>query len=123
MAHPVVHFEIAAEDPGRLKKFYTELFGWSIEPVPGMGEYLMVKTTGDGGPGINGGMMKKQAPQHANTNYVQVESVADYAEKAKKLGGQVVVPKTAIPKMGYFAVCLDPDGNPIGIYEDDPTAA
>jgi len=33
-----------------------------------------------------------------------------------------VMPKTAVPKMGYFAVCLDPEGNPIGLWEMDPNA-
>ena len=123
MAHPVIHFEIPANDPAKLKKFYSRLFGWSIEPMPGMSEYMMVKTAEEGEPGINGGMMKKQMPQHTSTNYVAVESVVEYAEKAKKLGGQIVVPKTAVPKMGWFAVCLDPDGNPIGLWEMDPNAA
>ncbi len=123
MAHPVMHFEIAANDPAKLKKFYVDLFGWKIEGSPQMPDYLMVTTAAEGSPGINGGMMKKQMPQQANTNYVMVESVADYAERAKKLGGQVVVPKTAIPNMGYFAVCLDPDGNPIGIFEENKSAA
>ena len=67
--------------------------------------------------------MKRQMPQQTHLNYVMVESVAEYSDNAKKLGGQVVVSKTAIPKMGYFAVCLDPEGNPIGIWEDDKSAA
>ncbi len=123
MANPIVHFEIAANDLQRLKQFYSDLFGWSIESMPEMPEYMVVKTTEEGGMGINGGMMKKQMPQHTNVNYVMVPSVADFAKKAQKLGGQVVVPKTPIPKMGYFAVCLDPEGNPIGIWEMDSSAA
>ena len=123
MAHPVIHFEIAANDPAKLKTFYSGLFGWSIESIPGMPDYMMVKTTEEGGQGIDGGIMRKQMPQQANTNYVMVESVAEYAEKAKKLGAQVIVPKTAVPKMGWFVVCLDPDGIMIGLWEMDPEAA
>jgi predicted enzyme related to lactoylglutathione lyase len=122
MAHPVVHFEIPADDVERLKRFYSDLFGWSMKMDPAMPEYVMIETMTEG-QGINGGMMKRQMPQHTPTNYVMVESVAEYAEKARQLGGQVVVPKTAIPKMGYFAVCLDPDRNPIGLFEMDPNAA
>ena len=43
MKHPVVHFEIPANDPSRLKQFYSELFGWSIEATPGMPDYMMVR--------------------------------------------------------------------------------
>jgi len=82
----------------------------------------MVETK-DGETGINGGLMEKQAPQQCNTNYVMVESVADYSETVKQLGGQVIMPKTPVPQMGYFAVCLDPEGNPIGLWQDDPSAA
>jgi predicted enzyme related to lactoylglutathione lyase len=31
--------------------------------------------------------------------------------------------KTAVPQMGYFAVCQDPEGNPFGLWESDPAAA
>jgi hypothetical protein len=67
--------------------------------------------------------MKKQSPQQGNCNFVSVPSVVDFAEKVKKLGGQVVVPKTAVPKMGYFIITLDPEGNPIGLWETDEKAA
>jgi len=121
MAHPIVHFEIPAQDMERLRQFYSQLLGWTFEAAPGMPNYMMITTAAEG-EGINGGLMKKLMPQQTVLNYVMVESVAEYAEKAKQLGGQVVVPKTAIPKMGWFAVCLDPEGNPIGLFEADPNA-
>src|SRR5690349_4807337 len=40
----VAHFEIYADDPDALAKFYTSLFDWKIETVPGM-DYRMVHTT------------------------------------------------------------------------------
>ena len=30
-------FEIPADDLERAKKFYSKLFGWKINPIPGMG--------------------------------------------------------------------------------------
>jgi predicted enzyme related to lactoylglutathione lyase len=124
MAHPIVHFEIPAEDLERLKQFYSELLGWKFETAPGMPNYMMVTTAEKGeGMGINGGLMKKMMPQQTVINYALVESVAEYSDKVKQLGGQVVVSKTAVPKMGYFAVCLDPEGNPIGLWELAENAA
>ena len=121
MAHPIVHFEIPAQDMERLKQFYSQLLGWKFETAPGMPNYMMITTAAEG-EGINGGLMKKMMPQQTVLNYVMVESVAEYSDKVKQLGGQVVMPKTAVPKMGYFAVCLDPEGNPIGLWEMDPNA-
>ncbi|PFZ11456.1 glyoxalase [Bacillus pseudomycoides] len=37
-------------------------------------------------------------------------------------GGQVVVPKTAIPNMGYFAYCLDNQGLLFGVSEANTEA-
>ena len=54
----VVHFEIYADDPDALAKFYTSLFDWKVEPVPGM-DYRMVQTTdtaAGGEPAVAGGM-------------------------------------------------------------------
>jgi predicted enzyme related to lactoylglutathione lyase len=41
-----------------------------------------------------------------------------YLEKAKELGGGVDTLKKEIPKVGYFAHVLDPDGNIVGLFED-----
>ena len=124
MAHPIVHFEIPAEDMERLKQFYSQLLGWKFEAPPGMPTYMMITTAEKGeGMGIDGGLMKKMMPQQTVINYALVESVAEYSEKVKQLGGKVVVPKSAVPKMGYFAVCLDPEGNQIGLWEMDEKAA
>jgi len=40
----VVHFEIYARDAGKLASFYSSLFDWTIEAMPGM-DYHYVKTT------------------------------------------------------------------------------
>jgi predicted enzyme related to lactoylglutathione lyase len=51
-----------------------------------------------------------------------VASVSKAAAKVKKLGGKILMPKTAVPKMGYFAVCLDTEKNPFALWELSPTA-
>ncbi len=45
-------------------------------------------------------------PQQQITNFIDVKSVDEYLSKVETLGGKVVVPKTAVPGMGYYAVCL-----------------
>jgi predicted enzyme related to lactoylglutathione lyase len=119
----IVHFEIPADDISRAKTFYSNLFGWKIEPMQGMGtemgmEYLIIDTFG--APG--GGMMKKMRPDHQITNYIGVPSVDEYAAKVEKLGGKIIAPKMAVPAMGYFVVCMDTENNIFGIWETDPKA-
>jgi predicted enzyme related to lactoylglutathione lyase len=76
----------------------------------------------EGKMGIDGGLMKRQDPQQQTIVYIDVPSVDEYVKKVESLGGQVCVPKTAIPGMGYFAVCLDPENNGFGLWEDNPSA-
>ncbi len=131
MDHGVVHFEIVADDPEKLATFYSDLFGWKIQQVPMEGmPYWMVQTVESdeqGMPrqpgGINGGITKKMSPDHRPINYVFVESVSDYVARAQQLGATVLMDKTPIPGMGYFAQVTDPQGNYFGLFQGDPTAS
>jgi predicted enzyme related to lactoylglutathione lyase len=111
----IVHFEIPAEDLQRAKTFYSKLFGWKIESVQGM-DYMLIDTYGMGG-----GMMKRMHPGQQITDYIGVPSVDEYSAKVEKLGGKIIVPKTAIPGMGYFVICMDTENNTFGIFETDHT--
>ena len=66
----IVHFEIPADDIQRAKTFYSDLFGWRMESMPGM-DYTMIDTFG--APG--GGMMKRMHPEQQIINYIGVPSV------------------------------------------------
>jgi len=123
MDHTIVHFDIPANDVAKLRRFYSGLFGWKIEKWKGPGmEYWMVETVpvDEKGmpirPGINGGMAKKQQDEKP-LNYISVESVDEYSKKVEKLGGKITTPKTEIPGIGWFAVAVDPEGNPFGLMQ------
>jgi predicted enzyme related to lactoylglutathione lyase len=121
MEHRVVHFEIAGDDPAKLAKFYTDLFGWKIEKMPNPGFDYWSCETGQG-LGINGAIMKRMSPQQSITNYVSVEKIDAMVEKAKGLGANIIVPKTVVPNMGWFAIALDPQNNMIGFWQHDKDA-
>lgn len=128
----VVHFEIQADNPERAVKFYKEIFGWKIDKWPGLGwEYWIVMTAEKDSkePGINGGLLKRPAkmpPQECGTNSyvctVQVEDFDEIAEKIKKFGGKVAMPKFAIPKMAWQGYFLDTEGNTFGVHQPDEKA-
>jgi len=121
MDHIPCHFEILGEDCQKLVEFYSKLFGWKITQMDmgADGVYYMIDT-GEGG--IKGGIMKRPHPQAVGCNYILVESVDDYSKGVVENGGQVVFPKHAVPGMGYFAVCIDPEENAFGIWEQNPQA-
>jgi len=122
MLNTLCFFEIPADDPEALQKFYGTLFGWTFEKakVPGRFRLYEVKTGADS---PRGGLTARQDPAHTIVNYVKVESVDDALAKAQKLGAMVVVPKKPVEGVGWYAVVLDPQGNRLGLWTDDPSAA
>ena len=117
MNHTLCHFEIPADDVEKIKSFYEKLFGWKFQKAEGM-DYFMIDTGAEPG----GGLMKKPVPQAKPCNYINVESVIEYSKKFEELGGKIVMPKSPVPTMGWFAVGIDPEGNCVGLFEEDKNA-
>lgn len=112
----IIWFEIPTDNQQRAAKFYSKLFGWKINPIPGMKDYWHIDTGGaDETP--DGGMMGRMHPGHTITNYVHVPSVTKAMAKVKKLGGEICKPKTAVPKMGYLAIVKDTEDNTFALWE------
>ncbi len=114
MAHPVVHWEIAAKDAAKLNSFYHDLFGWQIDSaMPGYG-----LVAGDP-PGIGGGIMQTEGdmPPYVAI-YVSVEDLDAMLAQAQSLGGTPVVQPREIPGGGMFAMFADPEGHMIGLFKE-----
>ena len=56
------------------------------------------------------------------TNYYGVTSIDSAMKQVEQLGGTVVSGKMAVPTMGYLANCIDTEGNPFGLWEEDAGA-
>ena len=121
----VVHFEVYADDIDRASKFYGDVFGWTVTKMEldGGAVYWLIDTGEEPKEGINGGMMPRPTPEAINTVVLDVPSVDEYVEKITGGGGTVLVPKFAVPGVGYAAYFKDTEGNPFGIFEDNNAAA
>ncbi|HEY8470834.1 MAG TPA: VOC family protein [Longimicrobiales bacterium] len=113
----VVHFEVPADDPARAAEFYGKVFGWSSTKWEGPMEYWLLTTGSPDQPGIDGGLMRRQAPGQGTVNTVDVPSVDEYIARIEQAGGKVVAPKMEIPGVGWLAYCQDTEGNVFGIME------
>jgi predicted enzyme related to lactoylglutathione lyase len=118
----VEHFDLYADDPERAGKFYADVFGWAIQKWDGPMDYWMVSTGPSDQPGIDGGISQRQDPGDRTINTIGVRSVDDLTEKITAAGGRILAPKMAIPGMGWFALCMDTEGNKFGIMEEDANA-
>lgn len=121
-----VHFEIHATDPERAITFYTTVFDWSFERW-GTNPYWLI-STGDG-PGIDGGLVPRQgpaptdnAPVNAYPSTMEVPDLNATVRRVQQAGGAVLVPKTALPGVGWLAYGKDTEGNIFGMLENDPSA-
>jgi predicted enzyme related to lactoylglutathione lyase len=123
MKNRIVHFEIPADDVERAKRFYGELFGWEFSSPPGYDNYWTF-TTGDPEQDAGGGLMARMSPEQVGlVSYFGAESVADALAQVERLGGKVIMPRSPVPGMGWFAQCLDPEGNVFALWEMDESAA
>ena len=71
---------------------------------------------------LYGGLMKREKNHKAIVNYIDVESVEKCSVKIEKAGGKILVPKTPVKEMGYFAIFKDTENNVMGIWENDESA-
>ncbi len=119
----VVHFEIPADNPDRVAEFYKKVFGWDIQKWEAPMDYWLISTGKDSEPGIDGGIArKKDRPASGVLVTAQVDSVDECLKKVIIAGRSIVIPKRAIPGVGYLAHFRDPEGNVIGIMENNPSA-
>lgn len=125
----VVHFEIHADDPVRARKFYAAVFGWTFEDFSAFvgAPYWGVVTGHEDEPGINGGLLQRPAPAPggASNAFVCTVGVDSYDETERAIleaGGQVALPKMALPGMAWQGYYLDPEGNTFGVHQPDPEA-
>lgn len=126
-----IHFEIQADDLERAMKFYAEVFGWKFEDYSQFvnSPYFGVITGEDSAPGINGGIQPRPAKRpgvamgtNAATLTMAVEDYDAAEQKILQAGGQLALPKFALPGMAWQGYYLDTEGNVFGIHQPDPNA-
>ncbi len=109
----VVHVEIPAANVEAGAKFYQDLFGWKIQPVPEM-KYTMWEAADGSGGGFP--EVSADSPAGQVLVYIDSDDIDVDLKNVKKLGGKVLHEKTEIPGMGWFGVFKDPTGNVLALY-------
>ena len=135
--NPVVHFEMGYNDRERAKRFYSTVFGWTMQQMgPEMGQYVVAQTapTDDKGmvqtPGtINGGLYQKtESPSsHAPSVVIAVDDIKQAVEDVKAAGGTILggmqpdgshtMEPTMIPGVGLWISIEDTEGNRVSILQ------
>jgi len=117
----VMHFEIPAQNPELLKKFYSNIFDWKFSQWKDVGFWVALT----GKPpeyGIDGGIIDIKEMDIPLTSVIQVDNIDEILEKVVAKGGEIEVPKFFEQGVGYLAYFRDLDKNLFGLREVDPNA-
>ncbi len=109
----VIHVDIPSSNSEESGKFYHELFGWDITPIPSM-NYTVWETEGSRGGFVALGDNVKIGDVQI---YIASENVAADLEKAKILGAEILQNEAEIPGRGWYGFFKDPTGNKIGLFK------
>lgn len=111
-ARPLVHWEIQAKNPERIRDFYRALFNWEIGDGP-----IMAIPPGVGGPepGPGGHIAKGDDPRVVL--FFQVRDLRATLARAVELGGAVLQEPFDVPSGPTVARIADPEQNPVGLVQ------
>jgi predicted enzyme related to lactoylglutathione lyase len=114
MPNPFCHIELNTTNLPAAKTFYSKLFNWQLEEVPGA-NYTFIKV----GEGTGGGMMTHPVPgaPSAWLSYVMVDDIKASTAKAKSLGATVMKDVTEVMGHGQMSVLIDPTGAALALWQ------
>jgi len=116
----VSHFEIPARDLERAARFYRDVFGWSVEPLPWEGHpYYKVRCAVEGTKeGIDGGLVPASEGFEHPLLVVHVSGAGPevWIERIVQAGGRIEQPPARVGDFGWFARFRDPEGNAVGMW-------
>jgi uncharacterized protein len=112
-SNPVVHLELHTGNLPRACGFYTQLFGWRTETVrTDAGSYLALGL----GNEIEGGVVECETERALWLPYVEVSDLAATMERARGLGGSVLLDSREGPA-GWRSVLGSPAGAEIALWQ------
>ena len=118
----VVHFEIPVDDPARAQAFYSSVFGWRVQ---GWGDqpYWLVQAGEEGEQGADGALIARSDVHAAPVVVIAVDDIDAALERATAAGADLVHGRQAVPGMGWSGYVRDTEGNIIGLWQNDESAA
>jgi predicted enzyme related to lactoylglutathione lyase len=110
-------FDLMTSDAPRARAFYADLYGWTYrDGGPEAGGYAMC-LLGDREAAGMGPLPPNAEFPPCWTIYFATEDADDSCERAKKAGGNVVMPTMDVLDAGRMAVCIDSTGAPFGLWQ------
>lgn len=119
----LVWTELMTNDIAKSKAFYTGLFGWTTQSMPGVGMEYTIWKRDDQDNGAGGMLEITPDMGPVPPNWLVYYSVADAdatVANAKRLGGSIRLEPKDIPGVGRLAILADPQGAMFAIIKTAP---
>jgi uncharacterized protein len=126
MKNKLTHFAIHTDNIERAKSFYEQVFEWGFASY-GPSDFLQIKADKtENGELIGALQSRKYSPVKENIIglecTIRVDNVDEIIKRVQTSGGQILMPKTAIPYVGWIAKFLDTEGNLVCAMQPDNAA-
>jgi len=112
----ISHIEFPADDVDRAKAFYSAVAGWEFSEMDGMAGYWLFRTAPEAGGAVG---RRGETVGSVVRVYIDVDDLEGAVAAAIANGGSVITPPSDIPGQGRYAAVSDPEGNEIGLYQDN----
>jgi uncharacterized protein len=128
MTSQLAHFAIHADDLERARKFYGGVFGWTFQGYGGaMTDFCQIQDGAGSYLAPLGALQSRKfnsAPQPVIgfECSIVVDDVDAAARAVEANGGKIVMPRAAIPGVGWIIKFLDTEGNLVCAVKYDPAA-
>ena len=117
MPGEIVPLETPASDTAKAREFWGGLLEREFESYPGPNEYYMTRLAETQGAAIGTADSSK-----GMRPYFDVDDINAGVARVRELGGSADE-AMAVPSMGWFATCTDPNGIEFGLWQTDPSAS
>jgi predicted enzyme related to lactoylglutathione lyase len=118
MPHRVVWFDLPVLDLERASRFYSQVLGVSVDPIPGMSVGIFAHGPNE----VTGCLSQKEGERPAEYGpllYFNVNGRLDDAIRlTTECGGKILQPRHSIGPYGHRAVVLDSEGNRIALHSE-----
>jgi uncharacterized protein len=126
MKNKLTHFAVHTDNTERAKNFYASVFNWGFSSY-GPSDFLQIKADQTEASELIGALQSRSYSPVKEKLIglectISVENVDEIIQRVQANGGQILMPKTGIPYVGWITKFLDTEGNLICAMQTDSAA-
>ncbi|MGB0178135.1 MAG: VOC family protein [Owenweeksia sp.] len=127
MKNTLTHFALYVDEMERAQAFYEKVFDWSFHGYGPAADFRQIKAGNDKDAPLIGAIQHhKYSPLDTRVigleGTIQVKDLAKVEQAVRDGGGTILMPRTAIPHVGWLIKFLDTEGNLLCAMQADSSA-